>query len=362
MEGLEGEMEIGGMGDLGLESYEGLEQSQEETGDEAETQVTEEGASEEGEEHSGMEVSELLKAYGIDGTFTYGDNEVTYEALDYESKVEVLQHLLADAINQPKGEGETRPDLTDYEAEVINYMRANNKTLEDIINDQLQTLAPVQSDSRPITEYSDDEIFQLDYINRLGVDINTLSQIEAEELENEMAEQLESAKNSKTFSKRMENVRNDMVSRIEERQRIEEVKAVEQSKLAKEKFDSDFVNGTYSINSIGPVELEDSDKELVFSKFLETDAEGNNAFVKEKFSTPEQVFKTVYLAYNAEKVIEELVNHYEDKLSKAVNIAKKEVIEGAKFPDKPMKRDGAGSSSPKPKEFKQTLQSISDVI
>jgi hypothetical protein len=352
MEGLES------IEDFGLVSYSGEEEP-------IEANVGQpEGLGEEASDDSGMEVQELLKAYGIDGTFMYGEEEVTYDALDSDSKLEVLQHLLADAINQPKGEPvEAQTDLTEYEAEIINYMRANNKTLEDIINDQLQASASVvQPGSRSIAEYNDDEIFQLDYINRLGIDVNTLSQSEAEELESEMTEQLESAKNSKTFSKRMENVRNDMVSRIEERQVYEQMQAAESNKVAKEKFDSDFVNGTYPINSIGPVELEDSDKEFVFSKFLETDAEGNNAFVKEKFSTPEQVFKTVYLAYNAERVIEELVNHYEEKLSKAVNNAKKEVLEGAKFPDKPIKRDGAGSSASKPVDNKQTLQSISDVI
>jgi hypothetical protein len=170
---------------------------------------------------------------------------------------------------------------------------------------------------------------------------------------------LEAAKSSKSFSIRMDNIRKDMENRIEERERYNQMEALEKAKEAKNKFDTDFVNQTYGIKSIGPVELEDTDREEVFSKFLEVDGDGNNQFVKEKFSSPEQVFKTVYLAYHAEQVIAELVNHYEDKLSKAVNNAKKEVLEGAKFPDKPIKRDGAGSSNRKPSESNQ-IKSVTD--
>lgn len=307
----------------------------------------------------GLELDEVLKAYGIDGKFTYGEDEVEYSDLSDTDKVEVLQHLLADNID--KLNNQSNPDITDYEASVINYMRENGLGLDEIVQEAVRQALSESNVESPtsINDYTDEQVFMLDYLNKLGVDYNELSDEEKVSINEELEEQLEAAKKSKSFSKRMQNIKDEYVNKIMESELAETERRAKEAEIESARFEQEFVTKAYGIKNIGPIELEDTDKEFVYNKFLKVDENGVNEFVKEMFSTPEQVFRTIYNAYKAEENMKAIVDHYEKEIKKAVANAKKEVLDGGKFPSTPIKRDGAGSK-PVSKQSTDGLMSIND--
>lgn len=112
-------------------------------------------------------LTSFLSEYGLkDGKVTYENDdgtteEVDFDSLDSEEKINILKEL-------------TSPNLSKDEIEVINYLRANNATIQDVITyysqkaveDYIKENGPIEK-QYSVDEYSDDELYIADLKSKI---------------------------------------------------------------------------------------------------------------------------------------------------------------------------------------------------
>ena len=231
-------------------------------------------------------LTSYLKSYGIsDPTKIQFENEeggideVDFSSLPKEEQLTMLKELAASG-------------YTDYEKEVINYLRANNTDLQGVINyfqylAQNPQSAPQKTYS--IDDYSDDEL----YIADLAAKFPDFT-------EEELNARLESAKvNEELFKKEVDSLR--AFYKSEEDRQVEEAKQQEQQQY--EALQNTLLESIGKFNEIvldtddphsDSLEIEDSDKQIMLDYLLTPDKDGQSQFDKD-LSDPQALIELAWL-------------------------------------------------------------------
>lgn len=237
-------------------------------------------------------LTSYLKSYGIsDPTKIQFENdeggidEVDFRSLPKEEQLTMLQELASSG-------------YTDYEKEVINYLRVNNTDLQGVI-DYFQKKAiedylaqnPNQAPQKEykVDDYSDDEL----YIADLAARFTNLT-------EEELNEKLESAKtNEETFKKEVDSLRE--FYKAEEKRQEEETKASEQQQY--EALQNTLLESIGRFNEIvldtddphsDSLEVEDADKQMMLDYLLAPDKDGQSQLDKD-LSDPQALIELAWL-------------------------------------------------------------------
>jgi hypothetical protein len=224
-------------------------------------------------------VTTYLKSYGIsDPTKIQFENdeggidEVDFSTLPKEEQLTMLQELASS-------------NYTDYERQVINYLRVNNTDLQGVINyfqnKAIEEYLAQNPDKAPqktytIDDYSDDEL----YIADLAAKFQNLT-------EDELNNKLETAKmNEEVFKKEVDELR--QFYKAEEDRQAEEAKNREQQQY--EALQNSLLDAANKFNEIvldlddpqsDALELEDSDKQMMLDYLLTPDKDGQSQFDKD---------------------------------------------------------------------------------
>ena len=201
-----------------------------------------------------------------------GIDEVDFNSLSREEQLTMLQEL-----------GASR--YTDYEKEVIDYLRRNNTDLQGVINyfqnkaieDYLaQNPDKVQQKEYKIDDYSDDEL----YIADLAAKFPDFT-------EEELTEKLDAAKtNEELFKKEVDSLR--QFYKDEEERQNEEARLSEQQQY--EALQKTLLESIGKFNEIvldtddpksDSLEIEDSDKQIMLDYLLTPDKDGQSQFDKD---------------------------------------------------------------------------------
>lgn len=255
-------------------------------------------------------IAEYLKSYGISDPSKIqfendegGVDEVDFNTLSKEEQLTMLKEL-----------GD--PGYTDYERDVINWMRSNNMDLESIVNYYSQQAVQnyINSQTPPersysIDEYSDDELYMADMKARFP-------DFTDEEIEDKLA----SAKlNEETFKKEVDSLRS--YYKAEEDAQAEEAQAQEQqqyealqrsvldaaSNFQQVLLDSDDPNGD-------ALEIEDSDRQQMLSYLLEPGVDGISQFSKD-LSDPAALIELAWLRTNGRNTINGISQYWKKELA-----------------------------------------------
>ena len=199
---------------------------------------------------------------------------VDFDSLDRETQLTMLKEL-------------SDPGLSDHEIEVVNYLRRNNATFDDVINyyaeqrlQQYLNENPDQVHQKKYTvdEYSNDELYLADLKNKYP----TLT-------DEELLSELDSAKlNEELFNKKSEAIR-QQYKEIEEQQIKDQELAEQQRYEALQKNITDAVLNfkEVSIDSDPEsedwrgIEIEDGDRQQILSYLLDQDQEGKSQLVRD---------------------------------------------------------------------------------
>lgn len=237
-------------------------------------------------------LTSYLKSYGIsDPTKIQFENdeggvdEVDFNSLPKEEQLTMLQELASS-------------NYTDYEKEVINYLRANNTDLQGVITyfqnkaieDYLaQNPQDAPQKSYSIDDYSDDEL----YIADLAAKFPDFT-------EEELNARLDSAKiNEELFKKEVDSLR--AFYKGEEDRQAEEAQQREQQQY--EALQNTLLESIGKFNEIvldtddphsDSLEVEDTDKQIMLDYLLTPDKDGQSQFDKD-LSDPQALIELAWL-------------------------------------------------------------------
>ena len=234
-----------------------------------------------------------------------GIEEVDFDTLSKEEQLTMLQELSAS-------------DYSDYEKEVINFLRQNGGDLKAIveayqnqaIEDYLaQNPDAVHQKSYKIDDYSDDEL----YIADLAARFQDLT-------EDELNSKLESAKlNEDLFKKEVDALRafykgeEDRQEEAAKKQEEQEYQNLQNTLLdAVGKFNEIVLDDTDPQSD--SLEIEDSDKQIMLNYLLAADKDGQSQFDKD-LSDPKALIELAWLRTHGRETITGISQYWKKELA-----------------------------------------------
>ena len=209
---------------------------------------------------------------------------------------------------------ESEPDLYDDEIELLNAIRNSGMSVNDYLN-AIQTPQETPVQSYKIDELSDEDVYALDLLEKVGAD-----NITDEELE----QAINNAKqNEALFKKTVEGLRKEYIrlQQDEEAQLANEQAA--QQEAAYRRFATSITNEIRGLNSFAGQELElsDEDSEELAAFMLELDESGTSAFGR-ALQDPNLFTKAAFWLLNEEQIIEELSKQMQNNYKRGYEQAK----------------------------------------
>lgn len=255
-----------------------------------------------------------------------GIDEVDFNTLPKEEQLTMLQELASS-------------DYTDYEKQVINYLRVNNTDLQGVITyfqnkaiEDYLAQNPDQATKKEykIDDYSDDEL----YIADLAAKYPHFT-------EDELNAKLETAKtNEELFKKEVDSLRE--FYKGEEDRQAEEAKASEQQQY--EALQNTLLESIGKFNEIvldtedpksDSLEIEDSDKQMMLDYLLTPDKDGQSQFDKD-LSDPNALIELAWLRTHGRDTITGISQYWKKELADT----RKELAKAKKELEKYRKNDG----------------------
>ena len=189
-------------------------------------------------------------------------------------------------------------NLADDEIELLNAIRNSGMSVNDYLN-AMQVPQEAPAPSYKIDELSDEDVYALDLLEKVGAD-----NITDEELE----QAINNAKqNEALFKKTVEGLRKEYIrlQQDEEAQLANEQAAKQEA--AYRQFATSITNEIRGLNSFAGQELElsDEDSEELAAFMLELDETGTSAFGR-ALQDPNLFTKAAFWLLNEEQIIEEL--------------------------------------------------------
>lgn len=225
--------------------------------------------------------------------------EVKFSELSDEEKLELLNY------NQEELE------FTDNEIEAIEFLRENQMSLEDLAKAiREKTIAELEQKSEPtyeVDDFSDDELFLIDFKNKYGEDFT----------EEELLVALDKAKeNEDLYAKQMSKVRSNFKEYEQQAKEAEEQEALAQQEAKEQEYISKVVEVARSLNDMhDTVDLDDDDKEDILSFMFDKLPTGGTAMDK-ALDNPEMRYKVAWYIKNGDDVFKEIRQYYKDEISK----------------------------------------------
>lgn len=252
--------------------------------------------------------SALLKSRGIDdkSKIKFENEEGEIEEIDWDN---LSNKDKLNIIESSKDSPETGLDNT--EIELINAIRNSGMTPSEYLNyiGQGEVQRYIQNNTQPqfeIDQYSDDELFLMDFLSRTGEVTNE-----------EAAEALERAKtNESLFKKQVEAIRNEY--RQAEQENLMQVQ-LEQEQINQQEYDQfsnqiiDEINNLTDIQGFD-LNMNNDDMQMLYDFIMGQDAAGNNYLAK-ALSDPQTLVKTAWFALNGDQMINDITSYFQKEIS-----------------------------------------------
>lgn len=270
----------------------------------------------------------FLKTRGIDDPnkimFEDENNQIVerdWNSLTNEEKFNILNT----PVESQEPTVEYKNDLTNEEADFLNYLRSNKLTPQQYI----ESLQAPQEPSYKIDDLSDDEVYLLDLESRVG-----------ELTDEQAAELLNNAKqNEELYKKQIEGIRKEYKERedyqSQQDQAAQELEAQEQF-AAYQQTISRAIDNLTSVGNLD-VNLEDADKEDLAEFILSQDQNGVN-YLAQALQDPETLVKAAWFILNGDDAFNSIEDYFTDQIKKVSDAQYKKGYEDAKKGQTPQRQ------------------------
>ena len=253
-------------------------------------------------------MTSFLKEYGLtDGKVTYENDdgtteEVEFNSLDNAEKLNIIKEL-------------TSPNLSKDEIETINYLRANNATIQDVVSyysqkaveDYIKENGAIEKPSA-VDDYSDDEL----YVADLKAKFSDMS-------DEEVKADLENAKeNQELFQKKVDIIRKQYKAKEEEAEQ-ERIKSQEnqfiqfKTSLENQLKEFDSISMDYKDSKSDSLQIEDAEKEEIYKYILNRDENGATQFFKD-LNDPRTIVELAWFKLYGKDAISDITNYWKSQL------------------------------------------------
>ena len=245
----------------------------------------------------GIEDKSKIKFETEDGT----TEDIDWDSLSNEDKLNILS----------SSESTPENNLDESEIQLINAIRNSGMSpseyLQYVGNGEVQRY--IQNSQQPqyeIDSYSDDELFLMDFMSRMG-----------EITEDEATEALERAKaNEGLYKKQVEAIRNEYKQAEQENQMQAQL---EQEQIAQQQYDQFSDQIVDEINNLKEIQgfelnMENNDMQELYDFITGQDAAGNN-YLSKALSDPRILVKTAWLALNGDQMINDITSYFQKEIA-----------------------------------------------
>lgn len=285
-------------------------------------------------------IESYLAQFDVEGgMIQFEDGSSThFDELDDEKKTEILNQLHTSQVKTV----ESKYGLDENEIGLINYLRTNKLTVEDMIEqmatDRVKVLdATREIDTMNYKEMSDEAIY-----------LHFLKKSSPEAAAEQLEEDLEKAKLQSNFSKVSASLRTQLAA---EQSRTIDSKLSESKQVEEEVIENqrkEVVNAVAGITDIAGVALNDTIKNGILDKVLEVNDYGDSRFMEEAFSDPKRLFNAAFWYYYGKDILDQRDNYWKQEKSKAYKRGRQEALgdDGTKISfsassQKPVSRDSS---------------------
>lgn len=216
--------------------------------------------------------------------------------------------------------------------EIVNEIvkQKNAESLDSVYNKEEQELIASIRSNKPIeqvlNEMADEKVMKMQTQNELGtpvdyesmstdeVFLNYLREQSPEATDEELQEDLDIAKSSRTYEKTAEVIKNSKIT--EQNQKFEEYENTQKEAKVnafKEKA-ATIVNAARGIENIGGWKINDEEKNAVLGKLVEPDENGDSDFVKNVVNNPQKMFEAQWYLENGQKMFDQMNTYYKDQV------------------------------------------------
>lgn len=260
-------------------------------------------------------IDDLLKAKGItDSKVIIVDEnnveqEVDFYSLSKEDQLEILNY---------KEESEKVTSLEQEEQDLIQYLRENNLTLEEYLDQYKDSLVAELGASSEVSydidAYDDEELYLLDLKTKFDL------------TDEELAIELEKALQDKElFTKKVTKLRADY-KQLEDNYKEEQQNEINtQREVQYHQFVDTMVDVAVKTPDLYGIELEDEEKNTVLSALLELDENGTSAFYK-ALNDPNNLYKAAWFLTYGQQAFDAIKNAYETEISRLKSDKPKVVV------------------------------------
>lgn len=252
--------------------------------------------------------TEVLRLKGITdpGKIKFEDEtgaivERAWDSLSREEQINIL-------IDQES----EQQDFNDSELQLINTIRESGMTPDEYIQSLLPETEPTKR--YRVDDLSDDEVYALDLLHKIGSDIS----------DEEINQALELAKqNEGLFKKTVEGLRKEYIRLQEDEEAQIASEKAAREEAAYNKFADSIKGQIKDLNSFAgqPLQLSDDDIEDLSSFMLDIDDQGLSAFGR-AMNDPALFTKAAFWILNEDKIVEELNKQIQDNYRRGYDQAK----------------------------------------
>lgn len=259
--------------------------------------------------------SEVLRLKGISNPdkikFEDESGAVVERSWNNLSKQEQINIL---AGNEPDIESQ----LDDDEIDLLNAIRGSGMNVSNYINSLIQSHAAPATKQYKVDELSDDDLYVLDILEKVGSDNVT---------DDELSEALENAKqNELLFKKTVEGLRSQYIQLEKDREIEETNKRNAEMTTYYNNFASSIANEIRGLNQLAGQDLELSDEDMneLYAFMLNLDDQGMSAFGR-ALQNPTYFTRAAFWLLNEHKITEELTKQMQDTYIRGYENAKKDM-------------------------------------
>ena len=278
-----------------------------------ESEPSEELTEETPEEHDDF-ISSYLKSYGIEDASKIqmqdesGEiKEVDFNTLSEEEKFNIFKEL-------------SDPGYTDYEKDVINYLRTNNVTLNDVIDYYSKKAVEDYLNENPekahqryhsIDEYTDDEVYLADLKNKYP-----------DFTDEELVSKLESAKtNEDLFAKEVSAIRASQIAYEEEQLKLQQAQEEQSYQELQNNLQAALSNFTQidldpedTDKDALALDITDADRDIMLRYLIERDKDGKSQLVRD-LEDPNALIELAYYRTRERDNLTGLTRYWKNELA-----------------------------------------------
>lgn len=303
------------------------------------------------ENHTGIE--RYLAQFDIEGGMIQFEDGTSqhFNDLDAERQEEILSQLHA----SQAATVEAKYGLDETEIGLLNYLRSNNLTVEQMVDAMVQErvakLGTLQEmESQDFTKMDKDALY-----------VKFLKETSPEATAEQLASDLAKAKELSNFEKLTETLRTQFIQKQEQAVIERETAAKAEHTALIESQRQEIVNAVIPMTDIAGIPLDQNIKNSVLDSILETNEDGDSAFMDEVFSDPKALFNAAFWVKYGPAIVTQRDEQWKKEKSAAYKRGREDALNGKVEPQgKTFIAKPKENAKPQPHANRQAAQEAGD--